>query len=85
MIACKGGKDILGVMNVSHYLHYFERRQGTKLSWEMADKEQPRKGLSWITVAKAGDLTTSGTKNTQEVLRDPQQAWTRQIPSRNVG
>jgi hypothetical protein len=35
MITCKGGKDIPGVMKVSHYLRYFERGK-----WQT--KRQPR-------------------------------------------
>jgi hypothetical protein len=39
MITCNGRKDVPCVMKLSHYLRYYERMQGTKLSPEMADKE----------------------------------------------
>jgi hypothetical protein len=74
MITGKGGKDVPCVM-ISHYLRYFERMHGTKLSPEMADKEAAkRKCFFWITVAR--DLTTRRTESTKEVPHDHGQAWT---------
>jgi hypothetical protein len=45
MITCKGGKDVPCVMKLSHYLRYYERMHGTKLSPEMADKEAAKEGF----------------------------------------
>jgi hypothetical protein len=45
MITCKGGKDVPCVMKLAHYLRYYERRHGTRLLPEMADKEAAKEGF----------------------------------------
>ena len=45
MITCKGAEDVPCVMKLAHYLLYYERRHGTKLSPEMADREAVKEGF----------------------------------------
>jgi hypothetical protein len=45
MITCKGGGEIPCVMKLAHYLRYYERRHGVKLSPEVADKEAAKEGF----------------------------------------
>jgi hypothetical protein len=73
MIACKGGKDVPCAMKLSHYLRYYERMHGTKLSPEMADKEAAKEGF--VLDHGVRDLTTRRTENRKVVPHDPGQAW----------
>jgi hypothetical protein len=45
MITHNRGKDVPCVMKLTHYLRYYERRYGIRLSPEMAEKEAAREGF----------------------------------------
>jgi hypothetical protein len=40
-----GRKDVPCVMKLAHYLRYYERRHGTRLSPELADREAAKEGF----------------------------------------
>jgi len=45
MITRKGRRHIPSVMKLAHYLRYYERRHGTKLSPEAVDEEAAKEGF----------------------------------------